>query len=378
MTVYVCLDALIQQHIACGSYTHLTTRIALLIVQSVLTQQSWYTGFSQEREGKLRCCRLCPKPIALLLNKGVPDMAFLATLAAAARRYRRAAQATRADGAEAAMTAATPSLLMAAATQQRQVQQPGQGQQQEQRQGQDQGQQQGQEQGLPGSNPASDGCRASACTNGLLNGKSHAAAAAPAAAPAPAETAACCAPLGQPAQTQQGLPAQQQAPEAAEDTIDGTKGQDYLQARLKQYVDKRHMHLLSACTQFINILSPYQNALLVSLSYPWWPSFTAIAEVLTQRQALRLLQRAAALQSGPMSSRSCSPPAAAGSPVAAATAGSDGPAVSNGGAGQQSFFLQGVIQQYRQRRMQELQTHRELFWSELNTTMLQQMVMPTV
>jgi hypothetical protein len=250
------------------------------------------------------------------------------------------------------MTAATPSLLVAAATQQ------------QQRQAQQQGQGQGQGQsGLPGSKPTMGGGHA-------LAGKSRSAAA------AAADPATSYAPRGQSAAAQ-GLPAQQHELEAADLALDGTKGQDYLQVRLQQYVDKRHMHLLSACTQFINTLSPYQNALIVSLSYPWMPSFTAVAEVLTQRRALRLSQQVAAVQSVQVSSRSCSPPAAAGSPVAAATANSDSPAVrvACGRLEQQSSFLQGVIQQHQERRMQELQAHRELCWSELNATIGQQMLL---
>jgi hypothetical protein len=267
------------------------------------------------------------------------------------------------------MTAATPSLMLAAAKQQQQQQQDKQAQEQMQAQRHEHAhaQMQAQQQpGPPGSDPTlPDRCVQASSPGLLINSSGVTAASDPAGSSGPQVQSVRA----------QDQPAVQQAANAADCALDSSAGQDYLQARLQQYVSKWHVHLLGAVTQFINTLSPYQNALMVSLSYPWLPNYSAVADVLSKRCALRLSQQALALQSAGWHSRSCSPPAAAAPPSTAATAVSDGGA---GGVGASEVtcgqvpsmsFLKGTIQQYQERRMQELQRQCELCWSELSASL---------
>jgi hypothetical protein len=158
----------------------------------------------------------------------------------------------------------------------------------------------------------------------------------------------------------------------------GYNGQDRLQEGLQHYVQRRHVHLLSTATFFVNSLSQWQHALLISHSYPWIPSLTAAAEVVTKRwqakqqQQVQRIQLQAVQQQGLASL----PGSRAESPAAVVVPGtssgsSQGGGGVAGGAGT-GGMLAREIQQHEQRRVAELELHRQLCWAQVNEMQQQQ------
>lgn len=168
-------------------------------------------------------------------------------------------------------------------------------------------------------------------------------------------------------------------------------GQDQLQDQLQQYVQRRHVHLLSAATFFMNTLSVYQLAVLISASYPFLPSFSAVAEVVSVRMQQRQqqeLQQSAAAMLGPQgleanyeqgrgaadcqgvdgkrggrgrSLASMSPEPALNSADAAINGSS------THGTNRDVTYLKTMLELHQQKRAQELEFHRQICWSELQT-----------
>jgi hypothetical protein len=129
------------------------------------------------------------------------------------------------------------------------------------------------------------------------------------------------------------------------------------------------VHLLSAATFFINTLSPYQLALLISHSYPWLPSFTAVAEVVSKRVQARQQQQVQSLVQAagsvtPGGSRGASPFAEGAEAAAVGKGGAEG--VLGCGSSCSSGFLQSTIAQHQQQRVEELERHKQLCWSDVN------------
>jgi hypothetical protein len=133
----------------------------------------------------------------------------------------------------------------------------------------------------------------------------------------------------------------------------------------------------------MNLLSPYQLALLISHSYPWLPSFTGVAEVVARRRQARqeahlrsVIDAATAAagtqRNGPAGGSRGGSPEGGGGPLAA---GGHRGGSSAGSGGSSSGFLLGTIKQHEQRRVQELELHRQLCWSEVNATQQQQQQM---
>lgn len=154
-------------------------------------------------------------------------------------------------------------------------------------------------------------------------------------------------------------------------------GQDQLRQQLHQYVQRRHIHLLSAATFFMNVCSTWQLAMLISASYPFLPSFTGVAAHCATRVQQRQQQqqaeeeakehaaKAAALAGD--ASRSVSPPPV---PAAADGSGSGGSAMSSGRENSQQTFLQQMLAAHEQRRCEELELHRQVCWTELKAVPL--------
>jgi hypothetical protein len=291
---------------------------------------------------------------------GIVVLTLLHTLPLSCR-YRRLNQSSRADGGALLQEAATPSLLVAAAElqQQRQQQQLSGGKQQH---GQAEALcQEDQAQGR-GAGSRSRSARRSSRGGAQL---SH----------------ACDGQQQQPdGPARQGLAAQQLLEQQDDGEEGGSldelcgKGQDRLREGLQHYVQRRHVHLLSTATFFVNSLSQWQIALLISHSYPWLPSLTAAAEVVTKRwqakqqqQVQRIqLQDVQRIQQGLASL----PGSRAESPAAAVVPGTlSGSSQGCGGApgGVAAGGLLGrEIKQHEQRRVAELELHRQLCWAQVN------------